>query len=58
MDKVFDIFIGRLDGYHTKRVVQSGTACDVAEWIKRGYKIQCEHQIGVSLYQVYLVKSN
>lgn len=55
MDKIFDIFIGRLDGYHTVRVAQHQTVSDVDAWLAKGYKIQTEHQIGARLYQVYLI---
>ena len=55
MDKIFDIFIGRIDGYHTARIAQNQTADDVSAWLEKGYKIQTEHQIGTRLYQVYLI---
>lgn len=55
MVKIFDIFLGRVGGYHTTRVAQNQTASDVAEWVAKGYRIQNEHQIGARLHQVYLV---
>lgn len=29
MDKIFDIFVGRIDGYHTVRVEQNKSAADL-----------------------------
>ena len=57
MEKSFDIFLGRLDGWHTFRVAQNVSAKAVAEWLGRGYRIETEHQIGVRLHEVYLVKA-
>ena len=57
MEKTFDIFLGRLDGWHTSRVEQNVSAEAVAEWLGRGYRIETEHQIGVRLHEVYLVKA-
>ena len=57
MEKTFDIFLGRLDGWHTSRVGQNVSAEAVAEWLGRGYRIETEHQIGVRLHEVYLVKA-
>lgn len=56
MDKVFDIFLGRLDGWHTRRVAQNATRTDVQAWLEKGYRIETEHQIGVCLHEVYLVR--
>lgn len=55
MDKVFDIFLGRVDGWHTRRVSQNATRADVQAWLEKGYHIQTEHQIGLRLTEVYLV---
>ena len=55
MDKIFDIFVGRLDGGHTIRVAAGVSASDVAAWVAQGYRVQTEHQIGARLHQVYLV---
>ena len=56
MSKTFDIFLGRLDGWHTVRVAQNVRAEAVAEWLKKGYRVETEHQIGVRLHEVYLIK--
>lgn len=53
--KVYDIFLGRIDGWHTRRVAQSVTADVLHEWIAKGYKVVTEHQIGTRLHEVYLV---
>ena len=55
MDKVFDIFLGRLDGWHTFRVAQAVTQTVVDEWICKGYRVDTEHQIGARLHEVYLI---
>ena len=55
MEKIFDIFLGRIDGYHTVRVGQNKTATDVELWKAKGYRVQAEHQIGTRLHHVYLV---
>jgi hypothetical protein len=57
MNKIFDIFLGRLDGWHTTRIAQNVDDKTVSEWIKNGYRIETEHQIGVRLHEVYLVKA-
>lgn len=56
MSKVFDIFLGRLGGWHTQRVVQNGTAEQLDVWLAKGYRIQTEHQIGLRLTEVYLTR--
>lgn len=55
MEPIFDIFLGRIDGYHTVRVGQNKTATDVELWKAKGYRVQAEHQIGTRLHHVYLV---
>jgi len=55
--KKYDIFLGRLDGWHTTRVAQSANNTTLADWINRGYRIATEHQIGTVLHEVYLVKN-
>lgn len=55
MDKIYDIFVGRLDGWHTYRAAQSKTAADVEAWKAKGYRVETEHQIGARLHEVYLV---
>lgn len=57
MEKIFDIFIGRLDGWHTARVAQNVSAEAVSKWLEKGYRVETEHQIGVRLHEVYLVKA-
>ena len=57
MEKIFDIFIGRIDGWHTSRVAQNVNAEAVNEWKAKGYRVDTEHQIGVRLHEVYLVKA-
>lgn len=57
MNKIYDIFLGRLDGWHTSRVAQNVSADVVNEWLKKGYRVETEHQIGVRLHEVYLVKA-
>ena len=54
MPKVFDIFLGRLDGWHTMRVAQGVDESAVQSWLAKGYRIETEHQIGVRLTEVYL----
>lgn len=56
MDKIFDIFLGRLDGWHTQRVAQNASESDIKSWLAKGYRIQTEHQIGVRLHEVYLIR--
>ena len=55
MDKIFDIFVGRIDGYHTVRVEQNKSAADIERWKEKGFRVQTEHQIGTRLHQIYLV---
>ena len=55
MDKLYHVYIGRLDGWHTYRAAQSQTQEGVSAWLARGFRIQTEHQIGVRLHEVYLV---
>ena len=55
--KIFDIFLGRLDGWHTFRVAQSATADTLAHWLAKGYRIDTERRIGVTLHEVYLIKA-
>jgi len=54
--KKYDIFLGKLDGWHTSRVAQSADCVTLEKWINRGYRIATEHQIGTVLHEVYLVK--
>ena len=56
MEKIFDVFIGRIGGWHTSRVEQNVSAKVVNEWLKKGYRVETEHQIGIHLHEVYLVK--
>lgn len=56
MEKVFDIFLGRLDGWHTTRVAQHVDEQIVKKWLEKGYKVETEHQIGTRLHEVYLIK--
>jgi hypothetical protein len=55
MDKKFDIFIGRIDGWHTYRAVQAATIETLNAWLAKGYRIETKHQIGWFLHEVYLV---
>lgn len=54
-DKIFDIYMGRMDGWHTHRVAQGQSQSEVSAWIAKGYRVETEHQIGVRLHEVYLV---
>ena len=56
MNKSYDILLGRLDGWHTFRIAQKVDINVLNEWLNKGYRIETEHQIGASLYEVYLVK--
>jgi len=56
MNKLYDIFIGRIDGWHTYRTAQAVDDKAVADWLKQGFKISTEHQIGSVLHEIYLVK--
>lgn len=53
---MYDIFIGRIDGWHTYRAVSSADSDTLSAWLNRGYRIATEHQIGSILREVYLVK--
>ena len=53
--KIYDIFLGRLDGWHTRRVAQGVTDATLKEWIAKGFTVQTEIQIGTRLHEVYLV---
>lgn len=55
--KKYDIFLGRLDGWHTFRVAQNVNSSALADWIAKGYRVATEHQIGTVLHEVYLVKA-
>ena len=55
MDKKFDIFIGRIDGWHTYRADQSATSETLERWLAKGYRIETEHRIGWFLHEVYLI---
>lgn len=55
-NKIFDVFIGRIDGWHTYRIEHNVTQDILNQWLRKGYKIQCEHRIGVFLHEVYLIK--
>ena len=57
MGKTFDIFLGRLDGWHTFRVAQNVSDDVVNEWLNKGYRVETEHQIGTQLHEIYLVKN-
>jgi len=54
--KKYDIFIGRIDGWHTFRTAQNCDDNDLASWLNKGYRIATEHKIGWFLHEVYLVK--
>lgn len=54
--KMYDVFIGRLGGWHTYRAQTGASIEDVAAWLAKGYRIETEHQIGNVLYEVYLIK--
>ncbi|MDR0212860.1 MAG: hypothetical protein LBJ15_02510 [Comamonas sp.] len=55
MEKTFDIFMGRLGGWHTQRIAQGQAIEAVEEWKSKGYRVETEHQIGARLHEVYLV---
>ena len=55
MDKKFDIFIGRIDGWHTYRADQLATSETLERWLAKGYRIETEHRIGRFITEVYLV---
>ena len=57
MEKVFDIFIGGIDDWHTYRVDHLATSETLDTWISKGYRIETKHQIGWFLHEVYLVAS-
>lgn len=54
--KKYDIFLGKNGGYHTFRIEPSADSATLAKWLDRGYRIATEHQIGMTLHEVYLVK--
>jgi len=53
--KKYDIFLGRVDGWHTRRIEQFVSHDTVKVWLDKGYRIETEHQIGTVLHEVYLV---
>ena len=53
---MYDIFIGRIDGWHTYRAAQNATQQAINNWLAKGYRISTEHQIGTVLREVYLIK--
>ena len=55
--KIFDIFIGRIDGWYTYRTAQSATQQALDAWLAKGYRIETEHRIGTMLHEVYLIKA-
>ena len=57
MKKIFDIFIGRIDGCHTYRTAHFVTQQELDVWLAKGYRIETEHQIGTVLHEVYLIKA-
>ena len=56
MNARYDIYIGRIDGWHTFRKEQAATYDVVCKWVLKGYRIQTQQQIGTFLNEVYLVK--
>lgn len=54
--KKFDIFIGRINGWHTYRADQWATNETLERWLAKGYRIETEHRIGRVLHEVYLIK--
>lgn len=56
MSKIFDVFMGRLDGWHTYRAMQNINQEELDAILKQGYRVETEHQIGSRLHEVYLVK--
>lgn len=56
-EKIFDIFVGRCGGWHTYRAAQSQSNSSVHEWLAKGFRIETEHQIGVRLHEVYLIRA-
>ena len=54
--KKYDIFLGKNGGYHTFRIEPSADSATLSKWLGRGYRIATEHQIGMTLHEVYLVK--
>ena len=54
--KTYDIFMGRIDGWHTRRVAQGVTEDALKAWLATGYRIETEHRIGTVLHEVYLVR--
>lgn len=57
VEKIFDIFIGRCGGWHTYRMASSQSAASVQDWLEKGYRIETEHQIGIRLNEVYLIRA-
>lgn len=55
MNKTFDVFMGRISGWHTYRVAQSQSQEQVNAWLTKGYRVDTEHQIGLRLHEIYLV---
>jgi hypothetical protein len=55
--KKYDIYLGKNGGYHTYRIAPSADSDTLNRWLDRGYRVASEHQIGVVLHEVYLVKS-
>ena len=55
--KKFDIFLGRIGGWHTCRVAHSASADTLSQWLAKGYCIETENRIGVTLHEVYLIKA-
>ena len=55
--KIYDIFLGRIDGWHTYRTVSSATQQTLDAWLAKGYRVSTEHQIGAILHEVYLIKA-
>ena len=55
--KIFDIFLGRLDGWHASPVAHSASAETLSQWLANGYRIETEHRVGLYLYAVYLIKA-
>jgi hypothetical protein len=52
----YDIFYGRIDGWHTYRAVQNASREMLDDLLLRGWRIETEHQIGIRLSEVYLTK--
>lgn len=55
--KTYDIFLGRSGSWYALRVAQAASDDVVAEWIAKGYRVHAEHQLGVRLHEIYLVKA-